>query len=103
VFVQELKCISFQEGHTLVSFDVISLFTKVPLQDMMQLLSQHLDEQVVVLAKHVVTAMYFLYNGSFYDLNNGVAVGSPLASVMANFYIEHFEQQAISLSPKKPT
>jgi hypothetical protein len=29
-----------------VSFDVVSLFTKVPLEDIMHLLSQHLDEQM---------------------------------------------------------
>jgi sugar phosphate isomerase/epimerase len=29
-------------------------------------------------------------------------MGSPLAPVVANFYMEHFEQQAISMAKKKP-
>jgi len=30
-------------------------------------------------------------------------MGSPLAPVIANFYMEHFEKQAISSAAKKPT
>jgi hypothetical protein len=44
-----------------------------------------------------------MYNGVFYDQNDGVAMGSPLAPVIANYYMEHFEQQAISRAPRKPT
>jgi hypothetical protein len=102
VFVQELKSISLQEGDILVTSDVL-LFTKVQLEDMMQLLLQHLDEQMVVLVRHVLTTMYFLYNGSFYDQKDGVTMRSPLAPVVANFYMEHFEQQAISSTTRKST
>jgi hypothetical protein len=70
VFVQELKSIILQETDILVSFDVVSLFTKVPLEDTMQLLSQHLDEQMVVLVRHVLTTTNFLYNDSFYNQND---------------------------------
>jgi hypothetical protein len=44
-----------------------------------------------------------MYDGAFYDQNDGVAMGSPLAPVIANYYMEHFEQQAISRAPRKPT
>jgi hypothetical protein len=86
-----------------VTFDVVSLFTKVPLEDTMQLLSQHLDEQMVVLITHVLTTTYFLYNVSFYYQKDGIAMGSPLAPVMPNFYLKHSEQQALSSATRKPT
>jgi hypothetical protein len=86
-----------------VSFDIVSLVTEVPLEDMMQLLSQRLDEQMVVLIRHILTTTYFLYNGSFCDQKEGVAMVSLLAPVMAYFYMEHFEQQAISSAKRKPT
>jgi hypothetical protein len=47
--------------------------------------------------------MYFIYNGSFYKQKDGVAMESPLAPVIAKFYMEHFEKQAISSAVKKPT
>jgi hypothetical protein len=38
--------------------------------------------------------MYFL-NGSFYDQKDDVTMRSQMASVFADFYMEHFEEQAI--------
>jgi hypothetical protein len=50
----------------------------------------------------VLTTTYFMYDGAFYDQNDVVAMGSPLAPVIASYYMEHFEQQAISRAPRKP-
>jgi hypothetical protein len=38
--------------------------------------------------------LYFIHTS--YDQTDGVAMGSPLAPVIANFYMEHFEQLATS-------
>jgi hypothetical protein len=86
-----------------VSLDVVSLFTEVPMEDTMQLLSQHLDEQMVVLVRHVLTTTYILYNGSYNDQKDGVAMGSALVPVVANFYMELFKQQAVSSATRNPT
>jgi len=34
----------------------------------------------------------FLFNGSFYDQIDGVAMGSPLAPVLANLFMGHHEK-----------
>jgi hypothetical protein len=86
----------------LVSSEVVSLFTKVPLEDTLQLLSHHFHNQTIALIRQVLTTTYILYNGSFYDQRDGVTMGSPLTPVIANFYMEFFEQQAINLATKKP-
>jgi hypothetical protein len=86
-----------------VSFDVVSLFTKVPLEDTLQLLQQQFHNQTINLFKQVLTTTYFLYDGAFYDQTDGVAMGFPLAPVIANYYMEHLEQQAISTASRKPT
>jgi hypothetical protein len=84
--VQKLQSIKLQETDILVSFDVVSLFTEVPIDDIIQLLSAKFNKQTVDLFRHVLTTTYFLYDGSFYDQKDGVALGSPLAPVIANFY-----------------
>jgi hypothetical protein len=101
-FMQKLQSIKLQEMDILVSFDVVLLFTIVPLDDTIQLLSAKFNMQTVDLFRHVLTTTYFLYDGSFYDQKDGVAMGLPLAPVIANFYMEHFEQKAISAAIKKP-
>ena len=35
---------------------------------------------------------HFLFNGCFYDQVDGVAMGSPLAPVLANFFMDHYEK-----------
>jgi hypothetical protein len=102
-FVKKLQTIKLQETDILVSFDVVSLFTKVPLEDTIQLFTAKFSKQTVELFRHVLTTTYFFYDGSFYDQKYGVAMGSPLAPVIADFYMEHFEQMAISTAIKKPT
>jgi hypothetical protein len=101
-FVQKLQSIKLQETDILVSFDVVSLFTKVSLNDTIQLLSAKFNKQTVDLFRHILTTTYFLYDGSFYYQKDGVAMCSPLAPVIANFYVEHFKQKAISAEIKKP-
>jgi retron-type reverse transcriptase len=102
-FIHKLNTISIKESDILVSFDVVSLFTRVPLDDTLLLLQQHFHDQPISLFKQVLTTTYFMYDGAFYDQTDGVAMGSPLDPVIANYYMEHFEQQAISKAPMKPT
>jgi hypothetical protein len=97
-FVQKLQSICLKETGILVSFDVVSLFTKVPLDDTLQLLSRQFHKQTVDLIRHVLTTTYFLFDCSFDDQKDRVAMGYPLAPVIAKYYMEHFQQQAISLA-----
>jgi hypothetical protein len=50
---------------------------------------------------HLTT--YFLCSSSFYNQTDGVTMGSFLCPVIVNFYMESFEQQAISSGAKKCT
>jgi hypothetical protein len=76
-FIHKLNTIYLQESDSLVSFDVVSLFTRVPLEDTLLLLQQHFHDQTISLFKQVLITTYFLYNGAFYDQTDGVAMGSP--------------------------
>ena len=45
---------------------------------------------------------YFQYNGSIYEQKDGAAMGSPVSAVIANLYMESFEEQAITTSSYEP-
>jgi hypothetical protein len=87
----------------MVSFDVVSLFTKVPIRDTLQLLGQNFEEDLLALFKHVLTSTYFCFKGQFYEQTNKVAMGSPLSPVVANFFMEDFKKGAIEQATHKPT
>jgi hypothetical protein len=59
----------------MVSFDVVSLFTNVPIKDSIQLLSKHFEHSILALFKHVLTSTYFSFDGQFYEQTDGVAMG----------------------------
>jgi hypothetical protein len=46
--------------HMVVSFRVISIFTEVLLEDMLQLLSHHFHDQTIILIRQALTTTYFL-------------------------------------------
>ena len=65
-------------------------------------LSQKFHREAADLIKPVLTNTY-LYGGSFFRQEDGVAIGFPLTPVVASFYMKHFEQTAISTAIYKPT
>ena len=99
----------------MVSFDVESLFTNVPIDAAVQTALQKLEDdasladrttltpaQIADLLNFVLRSTYFQYNGSIYEQLEGAAMGSPVSAVIANVYMESSEQQATFTSASKP-
>ena len=83
----------------LISFDVKSLFTNVPLDDILDFLSEYLNNftfclstsQIIDLLKLCTKESVFSFNGNFYRQTFGLAMGNPLSPVLSNLYMEYFE------------
>jgi len=86
----------------MVSIDVVSLFTKVPVEESLTLLSQHFNKEFLSLYKHVLTFTYFCVDGQFYEQSDGLAMCSPLSPVIANFYMEDFLMKTIEKATHWP-
>ena len=84
-------------------FDVKSLFTNIPLSKAMKLavdltkISQPdlniPEKDLINLFDSVTCETHFLFTGKLYDQIDGVAMGSPLALVLANLFIGHYEKE----------
>jgi hypothetical protein len=101
-FVQILESLRVHPEDIMVSFDVVSLFTNVPIVNSLQLLSHHFGEDVLALFKHVPTSTYFCFDRQFYEQADGVEMGPPLSPVIVNFFMEDFEKNAIEQATHKP-
>ena len=85
----------------MVSFDVESLFTNIPLDDCTNLAVKYITEgnpglklsknELKRLFEFATKETHFLFKGNFYDQVDGVAMGSPLAPVLANLFKGHHE------------
>jgi hypothetical protein len=73
----------------LASFDDV---TMVPIVKALHLLIWHSDDDILRLFHHVQTSSFFRFTGQFYEQTSGVTMGLPLSPVIANFFMEHFEE-----------
>ncbi len=103
---------------TLVSFDVTSLFTNVPIDEAVDVIHRKLAEEeegedlvertplpaerIAELLQLCLKSTYFSYNGEFYEQRQGAAMGSPVSAVVANLYMEFFEELALKSAPSRP-
>ena len=84
----------------LVSLDVSSLFTNVPVGEAVSVIREKLredetlgdrtilsPERIAELLEMCLRSTYFSYGGNFYEQKEGVAMGSPVSAVVANLYI----------------
>ena len=102
----------------LVSFDVISLFTKIPVDVaktktvVLKRLKKDdtLDDRSDLTLTDIMTALnlcldntYLYFRGKFYRQIFGVAMGSPVSVIIANLVMENVEEEAMStfLNPPK--
>ena len=56
-------------------------------------------EAITLLLEFCLKNIYFSFQGQFYEQVKGVAMGSPVSPIVANLYMEHFEQKALSAPP----
>ena len=113
-FVGMMKDVRVEAEEALVSFDVTSLFTKVPINEAVdvihrKLMEEDLVEQTPLPAERIAELLhlclkstYFSYNGEFYEQRQGAAMGSLVSAVVANLYMEFFEELALQLASLRP-
>ncbi|KAJ4425918.1 hypothetical protein ANN_27544 [Periplaneta americana] len=101
-FIEKIQTLKTRPGDIMVSFDVVSLFTRVPIIETIELLKNIFPEDIVALFQLVLTTTYFQWNGDFYEQTDGVAMGSPLSPMVANFYMESFEDTTLKATTRRP-
>ena len=105
-FINATKTVQIPDDYKLVSFDVKSLFTSIPLQLALQCtetaILQSTDplplptEDIMDLLNLCLTSTYFQYNGKHYKQLHGTAMGSPVSVVVAEIVMQNIEESALS-------
>ena len=91
---------------TLVSVDVKSLFTSIPLQLALDCTENAIrnstvelplpTDDIMDLINLCLTSTYFQYNGKLYKQLHGTAMGSPVSVVGAEIVTQNIEEQALA-------
>ena len=104
-----MEWIVLQDDEMLVSFDVKSLFTSIPVSEAIDICERRLQmdktlskrtsmdvNTIISLIRFCLTNTSFLYGGKPYQQLDGVAMGSPLSPVIADIFMADLEEKAIA-------
>ena len=103
-------------SNQIVSLDVVSLFTKVHTDDTLAVVRDKLAadplleertcipiDNVMEMLTFCVETTYFGMGSDIYRQEEGLAMGSPVSPVLANLYMEYFEEMALGSTSLKPS
>ena len=99
----------------MVCLDVVSLFTKVPNDETIAVVQDKLtadpllEEHTCILIDNLmqmltcVETTYFGMGSEIYRQEEGLVMGSPLLPVLANIFMEYFEEVSLGSTSLKPS
>ena len=98
----------------MISFDVISLFTNIPLEETLNTAIDVISEnypnveftrkELQKLSKIATSETHFIFNNEIYSQIDGVLMGSPFAPILANIFMGYHEKDWIeNTQVLKPT
>ena len=106
-YITYVKTIQTPDDHKLVSFDVKSLFTSIPLQLALDCTEKAIKnftvevplptDDITDLLNLCLTSTYFQYNGKHYKQLHGTAMGSPVSVAVAEIVMQNIEEQALAI------
>ena len=114
-FVEFMKSQILEKEETLVSFDVVSLFTSVPTDLAIRVARHSLEsdtslsertslnvDDIMGLLSLCLGATFLSFRGKVYRQAQGTAMGSPASVVVANLAMEDIKERALSTLHSPP-
>ena len=87
----------------MISLDITNMYTNIPIKDTIQILNnllisnKTLDnlqiKELLQLLQVILKQNYFSFNNQYFSQNDGLIMGCPLSSLLADIYINYFENQ----------
>ena len=114
-FTHKLSNTNIADDEIMISFDVVSLFTAIPVEKTCEhirnkLLKDATLEQrtsltiddIIKLLRFTLSNSYFNYNRQTYKQIHGCAMGSPMSPIVANLCLEVIEELALAQATPPP-
>lgn len=111
-FIKKIKDTVIPENHVLVSFDVVSMFTNIKKEMVIEALDRRFSEisqncdiphaDIIDTVKLIFDNTFFSFNNMVYKQKSGCPMGSSISSFFANIVLEDLEKHclnSLSFSP----
>ena len=108
--LDKITHLEIENDEIMISFDVVSLFTSIPVEEAIGVIFVKLERDhflnirtkleatdiTSILSHLFINSAYFKKGSEYYSQNSGLAMGNPASPVIANIFMEHFEDLALS-------
>ena len=104
--LDKLKEFSPSPSQIMISFDIVFLFTNMPLEETVDMISNYMykennpsppafEKDVFIKLMCLATQGLLLYKDTLYKQIDGITMGCPLGPTLANFFMDHMENQLL--------
>ena len=110
-----MKRTRIEQGECITFYDVTALFTSIPIPSTLDIIRSKLEQDadlanrtsmsadnIIELLSFCLNNTYFVFQEEFYEQTRGAAMGSPISPIVANIFMEAFENGAIETALHPP-
>jgi hypothetical protein len=95
----DLTKLEIQENHKTISFDIKDLYVNIPVGETLNIIKCKLlknnniriTHQMLSLLKVILSQNYFMFQQKIYHPAQGISMGSPVSSLIAEIFVQHYE------------
>ena len=102
--VSKLEDSHIPQNSTLTSFDITNMYTNIPISETIDIIKENLTKtntsteqinEIIEVLKVITKQNYFTFENKFWSQEDGLPMGSPISSLLAEIYLQHYETQLI--------
>jgi len=104
-FIDKIKNVKMEKNHVLVTVDVENMYANIPCNEALEALGNRLTRSkkfsneeindIMTMVMEILKQNYFEWNNSIYQDPNGLPMGGPLSALLAEIYLQQFEESFI--------
>jgi len=87
----------------MITFDIKDLYVNIPIDETLNIIKTNLQQnndtktthQIVSLLRTVLSRNYFTFQQKIYQPEQGISMGSPISSLIAEIFLENYEDKNI--------
>jgi len=100
----DLTKLKVHENNKMISFDIKDPYVNIPIDEILNIIKSKLLEnnnndnnntqithRILSLLKVTMPQNYFIFQHKIYQPEQGVSVGSPISSLIAEIFLQHYE------------